>query len=109
MAPMASTQIFSRDERKLLALRKQRPAVIRSTIFVGLLLVCSLIRTRASPADSTNTGMADPSALEAAFERFDSRQSNLLAFSLANLRGFPFIEKGMKGFAPAKKENKLSS
>src|SRR5262245_31286318 len=65
----------------------QRPAVIRSTIFLGILIVCSLIGMRASPVDSTNTGMADPIALEAAFDRSNGGQSSLLALSLANLRG----------------------
>jgi hypothetical protein len=65
-----------------------RFSFLRSAIVAVTLVGCSLLTIRASRTDPPNSGMADPVALETAFDRFAySSQGNRLLLSLANLRG----------------------
>lgn len=72
---------------KLLATLGARAVPTSATATLALAL-CSFITVRASLSDSPNSGMADPIALERAFDRFaGSDERNRLTLSLANLRG----------------------
>jgi cytochrome c peroxidase len=63
-------------------------AILRLAILSVIFAVCSIMTLRASLTDPRHTGMADPVALEQAFDRFASGgQGELLVLSLANLRG----------------------
>src|SRR5262245_44288426 len=84
--PVLSSRTLPMDRKNRVAVGRR--ALYKSATFALALAVCSLITVRASLRDSPNTGMADPIALERAFDRFaGSDERNRLTLSLVNLRG----------------------